>query len=89
MLHVTEHSPEVSTRSVNPYAHESSRKKLQQDTQDRHTDGSSKTIFLDVLRFAHSKAGLISKSIVLLDANTSIGHGSTKFIHGELLHGHF
>jgi len=33
MPHVTEHAPEVSTRSVNPYARESSREKLQQDRQ--------------------------------------------------------
>jgi len=43
MPHVTEHTPEVSTRSVKPYACESSREKRQQDGQterqkDRQTD---------------------------------------------------
>jgi len=39
MPHVTEHTPKVSTRSVNPYARESLREKRQQDRQtDRHTD---------------------------------------------------
>jgi len=33
MPHITEHAPKVSTRSVEPYARESSRKKLQTDTQ--------------------------------------------------------
>jgi len=42
MPHVTEHTPKVSTRSVKPYACESSREKRQQDRQtarqtDRHT----------------------------------------------------
>jgi len=37
---VTEHTPKVSTRSVNPYARESSREKRQQDRRlDRQTDG--------------------------------------------------
>ena len=35
MPHVTEHTPKVSTRSVDFYAHESSRGKRQ---QDRRTD---------------------------------------------------
>ena len=60
---MTEHAPKVSTRSVNPYARESSPKRLQQDRQrdrqtDRHThrdtdtftNGLSKTTFLDVRR---------------------------------------
>ena len=43
MPHVTEHTPKVSTRSVKPYACESSREKRQQDRQtarqtDRRTD---------------------------------------------------
>jgi len=43
MPHVTEHTPKVSTRSVKPYACESSREKRQQDRQtasqpDRQTD---------------------------------------------------
>ena len=51
MAHVTEHTPKVSTRSINPYARESSREKRQQDGRtDRQTDGLSKTTFLDVLR---------------------------------------
>jgi len=33
MPHETEHTPTVSTRSVNPYARESSREKRQQDRQ--------------------------------------------------------
>ena len=33
MPHVTEHTPKVSTRSVKPYAWESSREKRQQDRQ--------------------------------------------------------
>jgi len=36
MPHITEHAPNVSTRSVNPYARESLRKRLQQDIH-RHT----------------------------------------------------
>jgi len=37
MPHVTEHTPKVSTRSVKPYACESSREKWQQDRQtDTH-----------------------------------------------------
>ena len=39
---------------------------------DRHTDGLSKTTFLDVLGVVHPKSGLISMSIFLHDANTSI-----------------
>jgi len=40
MPHVTEHTPKVSTRSVNPYPRESSREKRQQDRRsDRQTDG--------------------------------------------------
>jgi len=39
MPHVTEYTPKVLTRSVNPYARESSREKRQQDGQtDRRTD---------------------------------------------------
>ena len=38
MPHVTEHTPKVSTRSVNPYARESLREKRQ---QDRRTDGKT------------------------------------------------
>ena len=39
MPHVTEHTPKVSFRSVNPYACESSREKRQQDRRsDRRTD---------------------------------------------------
>jgi len=38
MPHVTEHTPKVSTRSVKPYARESSREKRQQDRRsDRQT----------------------------------------------------
>jgi len=38
MPYVTEHTPKVSTRSVNPYARESSREKRQQDRRsDRQT----------------------------------------------------
>jgi len=38
MPHVTEHTPKVSTRSVKPYACESSREKRQQDGKtDRQT----------------------------------------------------
>ena len=38
MPHVTEHTPKVSTRSVKPYACESSREKRQQDRRpDRQT----------------------------------------------------
>ena len=33
MSHVTKHTPKVSTRSVKPYACESSREKRQQDRQ--------------------------------------------------------
>ena len=40
MPHVTEHTPKVSTRSVKPYACESSREKRQQDRQtEGQTDG--------------------------------------------------
>ena len=44
MPHVTEHIPKVSTRSVKPYAYESSREKRQEDSRsdretDRQTDG--------------------------------------------------
>ena len=40
MPHVTQHTPKVSTRSVEPYACESSRKKRQQDRRSgRQTDG--------------------------------------------------
>jgi len=35
MPHVTEHTPKVWTRSVNPYARESSREKRQQDRHRR------------------------------------------------------
>ena len=39
MPHVTEHTSEVLTRSVNPYARGSSREKRQQERQtDRQTD---------------------------------------------------
>jgi len=73
MPHVTEHTPKVSSRSVYSYARDSSPEKRQQDRRsDRHTDGLSKTTFLDVLRVVHPKSGLISKSIFLHDANTSI-----------------
>jgi len=55
MPHITEHAPKVSTRSIYPYARESLREKLQQDGQTgrqthTHTDGLSKTTFLDVLK---------------------------------------
>jgi len=55
MPHVTEHAPKVSTRSVNPYARESSREKRQQGRQtdrqtDTHTHRLPKTTFLVVLR---------------------------------------
>jgi len=57
MPHVSEHAPKVSTRTVNPYACESLRKRIQ---QDRHTpDGLSKTTFLDVLKVVHPKSSLI------------------------------
>jgi len=40
MPHVTEHTPKVSTWSIDPYARESSREKRQQDGQ---TDGQTHT----------------------------------------------
>jgi len=42
MPHVTKHTPKDSTRSVKPYACESSREKRQQDRRpDRQTDGQT------------------------------------------------
>ena len=82
MPHVTEHTPKVSTRSVKPYACESSREKRQQDReQDRqtdrhthtHTDGLSKTTFLDVLGVVRtSQIRSYLEVDFLHDANTSI-----------------
>jgi len=79
MPHVTKHSPKVSTRSVKPYACESSREKRQQDRRsdrrtDRqtHTQTDSETTFPDVLRVVHPKSGLIFEVDFLHDANTFI-----------------
>jgi len=74
MPHVTEHAPKVSTRSVNPYARESSREKLQQDRHTHtHSDGLSKTTFLDVLKvIGPSQIRSYLKLDFLHDAITSI-----------------
>jgi len=72
MSYVTEHTPRVSTRSVKPYARESSREKRKQDRRtDGHTDGLSKTTFLDVLRVVNTQSGYLEVDF-LHDANTSI-----------------
>ena len=62
----TDHAPKVSTRSVYPYARESSREKRQQGREaDRqtHTHADELSTFLDVLWVVHPKSGLISNSI--------------------------
>jgi len=69
MPHVTEHTPKVSTRSVKPYACESSRES--DSKTDRHTDGLSKTTFLDVLRVVPQIRSYLEVDF-LHDANTSI-----------------
>jgi len=69
MPHMTEHAPKVSTRSVNPYARESSWKKLQQVRRtDRHTGGLTTATFLDV--------SIVTNPVLsfLHNANTSMGH---------------
>ena len=91
MPYTTEHATKISTRSVNPYARESSRKKHSKMDRltDRHTDGLSKTTFLDVLKVVNPKSGLISNSISLHDAKTSMSHGSKlTFYHGALFQYH-
>jgi len=79
MPHITEHAPKVSTRLVYTCARESLRKRIQQDRQTArqidthtHTDGLSKTIFLDVLKVVHPKVRSYLKLDFLHDANTSI-----------------
>jgi len=81
MPHITEHTPKVLTRSVNPYARESSRKRQEQDRQtDSHTDGLSKTTFLDVWMVVRTSQ---IRSYLELDflhhANTSMGHWIIRF----------
>jgi len=68
MPDITQHAPKVSTRSVDPYARESSREKRQ---RDRHTDGLSKTTFLDTFQIRS-----YLEIDFLRDAYTSMGHGS-------------
>jgi len=67
MSHTTEHTPEVSSQSVDTYALESTPKKLQHDRHrptNGHRGGLSKTTPLDVSMVAHPKSGLISNSIL-------------------------
>jgi len=74
MPYITQHAPEDSTRSVNPYVRESSREKPQ---KDRHTDDCPK-------HFSRRSEGCTFKIQFYLevdfshDANTSMGHGSNK-----------
>jgi len=72
MPDVTEHTPKVSTRSVNPYAREFCGKGYSNTDRHTHTDGLSKTAFRDVLMVLHPKSGLYSNSIFCTNANTSI-----------------
>ena len=67
-LYITKHTLKVLTRSVYPYARESSPKKQQTDIQ---TNRFSKITFLDVLMVVHPQFGLISNLIFLRDANAS------------------
>jgi len=74
MPHVTEHTPKVSTRSVKPYACESSREKRQQDRRsDRQTDRRIVQNHFS-RRFEGSTSQIRSflEVDVLHDANTSI-----------------
>jgi len=70
MPQTTEHAPKVSTRSVNPYARESSREKRQQETHRRIVQK----------HFSRRFEGCTSRSYLgedfVHDANTSMGHGS-------------
>jgi len=45
--HITEHAPKVSTRSVHTYARKGTARQTDGQTHT-HTEGSSKTTFLDV-----------------------------------------
>jgi len=78
MPHVTEHTPKVSTRSVKPYARESSREKRQQDGQTvRQTDRQTHRRIVQN-HFSRRFGGCTSQIRsylevdVLHDANTSI-----------------
>jgi len=82
MLHLTEDVPKVSTRSVNPYARESSPKKLQ---QDRNIDGLSKTTSPNVSMIVYPKSGPYLKLDFLPDANTSKEHKMNKEMQNFLI----
>jgi len=74
MPHVTKHAPKVSTRSVKPYACESSREKRQ---QDRHQDRQTHRLIVQN-HFSRRFGGCTSQIWSYLevdflhDANTSI-----------------
>ena len=74
MPHVTEHTPKVSTRSVKPYACESSREKRQQDGQtDRQTlRRIVQNHFSQRFGGCTSQIGSYLEVDFLHDANTSI-----------------
>jgi len=80
MPHVTEHTPKVSSRSVKPYACESSREKRQQDGQTaRQTDRQKDTHRRIVQNHFSRRFGGCTSQIrsyleveFLHDANTSI-----------------
>jgi len=74
--HKTKHAPKVSTRSVIPYARESSPKNVQQDRQTHRrivqNDFSRRS---DVCTVPTFQIRFYLKLDFLLDANTSAGHG--------------
>jgi len=77
MPHITEHAPKVSTRSVNPYARESLREKLQQDRQtaDRQIHTHRRVVqnhFSRRFEYCTSQIRSNLKLHFLYDANTSI-----------------
>jgi len=73
---ITGHAPKVYTRSIYPYARDSSRKKLQQDRHThRDTDGLSKTLFSRRFEGCTSQIRSYVEVDFLHDAK-SMGHGS-------------
>ena len=77
MLHVTQHTPKVSTGSFNLYDRESSREKRQQDRRLERQTESQLWSYLDV-DFLHDANTSIDMKVKrgLKQANTSMSHDS-------------
>jgi len=71
MPYISKHAPKVSTRSVNPYARESSREKRQQDTHTNTETGCPKPLFRRFEGFTFEIRSYL-KLDFLHDANTSV-----------------